>query len=328
MKNFRHVLGLFLFILPSITFAGSAKIALILDRGGKDDKSFNASAFKGANEAKQKLGAIVKDIEPSDDSMFEAAARATAQKNFDLIIGVGFNHKEAISKIAKEFPQQKFAIVDAVVDLPNVRSLMFNEHEGSYLVGAIAAMKTKGDTIGFIGGMDIPLIRRFLMGFEQGIKETNPKLKIAANYVGVTGEAWNNPTKGKELALSQFSRGIDLIYVAAGNSNMGVFDAVDKENKMAIGVDSNQNYLKPGKIITSMVKRVDLAVYKAIEDTMSGKFTAGTTYFGLKEQGVDWTLDDFNKKLYSPQELVRINQIKKSIIEGKIKVRDYYKNPR
>lgn len=326
--SLKSVLGFASLFFTFTAFAAPIKVALILDRGGKDDKSFNAAAYRGATEAKNKLGIQLKDVEPADESQFESAIRATAQKKFDLIIGVGFSQKEAISKVAKEFPNQKFALVDAISDQSNVRNLMFSEHEGSYLVGAIAAMKSKSGTIGFVGGMDIPLIRRFVTAYEQGAKATNPKIKVLVNYVGVTGEAWNNPTKGKELALTQISQGADIIFQASGNSGVGVFDATEKQGKLAIGCDSNQNYIKPGKILTSMVKKVDEAVFKAIEDANNNHFSGGTVTFGLKDKGIDWALDQHNQSMFTKAEIEKIDSIKNQIIKGQIKVRDYYKNPR
>src|ERR1043166_10077733 len=194
------------------------KVALLLDRGGKDDKSFNASAYEGATEAKKKLGIYLKYVEATDDNAFESLLRAFAQKDFDLIIGIGFAQREAIQKGAAQFPQKHFALVDSQVDAPNVRSLMFEEHEGSYLIGAIAAMTSKTGKVGFVGGMDVPLIRRFKMGYEAGAKKINPQITVIANFCGVTGEAWNNPPKGKELAMAQYGSGVDVIFAAAGAS--------------------------------------------------------------------------------------------------------------
>src|SRR6266404_2042572 len=218
------------------------KVGLVLDRGGKDDKSFNSSAYLGANEAKKNLGVFLKYVEASDDNAFEPMLRAFAQKDFNLIIGIGFAQKEPIKKAAAQFPQKHFAIVDAEVDEPNVCSLLFEEHEGAYLVGAIAALSSKSGKVGFVGGMDTPLIRRFEMGYEAGAKKINPQIGVMANYVGVTSEAWNNPPKGKELALSQYDSGADVIFAAAGASGLGVFDAAEERKKYAIGVDSNQNW--------------------------------------------------------------------------------------
>jgi basic membrane protein A and related proteins len=301
------------------------KVGLVLDRGGKDDKSFNASAYQGANEAKNKLGIYLKYVEASDDNAFEPLLRAFAQKDFDLIIGVGFAQKEAIGKIAAQFPQKHFAIIDAQVNASNVWSLLFEEHEGAYLVGAIAAMTSKTGKVGFVGGMDVPLIRRFAMGYEAGAKKVNPQITVMANYVGVTSEAWNNPPKGKELAMAQYDSGADVIFAAAGASGFGVFDAAEEKKKFAIGVDSNQDWTKPGLILTSMLKRVDLAVFDAIQEAKAGKFTGGVKRFGLADKGVDYSVDQYNEKILSESVRKRADELKAEIIAGKIVVPDYYK---
>jgi basic membrane protein A len=301
------------------------KVGLVLDRGGKDDKSFNASAYQGATEAKKKLGIYLKYVEASDDNAFEPLMRAFAEKDFDLIIGIGFAQKEAIQKIAAQFPQKHFAIVDAQVDAPNVRSLMFEEHEGAYIIGAIAALTSKTGKIGFVGGMDVPLIRRFEMGYEAGAKKINPHITVLANFCGVTSAAWNNPPKGKELALAQYDSGADIIFAAAGASGLGVFDAAEERRKFAIGVDSNQDWVKPGFILTSMLKRVDLAVFKVIQEAQAGNFTAGVKRFGLADKGVDYSVDQYNEKILTKSVRKRADELKAEIISGKIVVPDYYK---
>lgn len=305
--------------------AESLKVALVLDKGGKDDKSFNAAAYAGATRAEKDLKIDLKYVEATDTNAVENLHRSFARKNFDLVIGIGFAQKEAVRKVAAQFPKVKFALVDGEVSAPNVRSLLFEEHEGSFLVGALAALKSKTGAVGFVGGMDIPLIRRFAMGYAAGAKHVNPKIKVIENYVGVTGEAWNNPAKAKELALSQFSQGADVIFVAAGASGSGVFDAAEEKKIYAIGVDSNQNWIKPGVILTSMLKAVDVAVYDTIKETQAGKFTAGVSRFGLKNNGVDYTLDKYNEKLITPEMKAKVEDLKKQIISGKITVPDYYK---
>lgn len=314
------------FLIGSI-YAQAAihKIGLVLDRGGKDDKSFNSAAFKGATDAKAKLGIELKEVEASDDTLFEPAMRSLAKKNYDLIIGVGIAQAQTVRKLAQEMPNQKFAIVDAIVSAPNVVSLMFQEHEGSFLVGYIAGMKTKSETVGFIGGMDIPLIRRFEVAYTQGVKLARPDTKVLVNYVGVTSEAWNNPTKARELAESQYNRGSDIIFVAAGASNNGAFDAAEKKQKFAIGVDSNQNWIKPGKILTSMLKRVDTAVYQVIEDLKEARFKGGVRTFGMKDNGIGWALDAHNSSLFSKAEVQRIEKLRSDIVADKIQIKDYYK---
>ena len=311
-----------LFVPPAFA---EFRVALVLDRGGKDDKSFNASAYEGAAEAKKKLGIAMKYVEASDDNAFEPLLRAFAQKDFDLIIGVGFAQKEPIKKVAAQFPKKHFAIVDAEIDAPNVRSLLFEEHEGAYLVGAIAAMTSKTGKVGFVGGMDVPLIRRFEMGYEAGAKKVNPQISVVANYVGVTSAAWNNPPKGKELAMAQYDGGADVIFAAAGASGFGVFDAAEEKKKLAIGVDSNQDWTKPGLILTSMLKRVDLAVFATIQEAQAGKFTGGVKRFGLVDKGVDYSIDQYNEKILVESVRQRADDLKADIIAGKIVVPDYYK---
>jgi basic membrane protein A len=317
------------FLAACMLFQPSAfaefKVGLVLDRGGKDDKSFNSSAYAGAMEAKSKLSVFVKYVEATDDNAFEPLIRAFAQREFDLIIGLGFAQKEAVGKIAKQFPKRNFAIIDAQVDAPNVRSLLFEEQEGAYLVGAIAAMTSKTGKIGFVGGMDIPLIRRFAMGYEAGAKGINPQLTVLANYVGVTSEAWNNPPKGKELAIAQYDAGADIIFAAAGASGLGVFDAAERTKKFAIGVDANQDWMKPGLILTSMLKRVDQAVYSAIEEAQAGKFSGGVKRFGLANKGIDYSVDEYNAKILTESVRQRAETLKADIISGKIIVPDFYK---
>ena len=305
--------------------AAEFKVGLVLDRGGKDDKSFNTSAYEGAMQAKNKLGVFVKYVEAADDNAFEPSLQSFARRDFDLMIGIGFAQKEAIKKVAAQFPQKHFAIVDAEVDAPNVRSLMFEEHEGAYLVGAIAALTSKTGKIGFVGGMDIPLIRRFEMGYQAGAKKANPQATVIANFVGITSAAWNNPPKGKELAVSQYDAGADVIFAAAGASGLGVFDAAEEKKKFAIGVDANQDWMKPGLILTSMLKRVDLAVYSAIEDSKAGKFSGGVTRFGLADKGIDYSVDKHNEKILTDAVRKRADELKAEIIAGKIIVPDYYK---
>ncbi len=304
------------------------KVGLVFDRGGKDDKSFNASAYAGAMEAKSKLKAFVKYVEATDDNSFEPLLRSFAQKDFDLIIGIGFAQAEAVKKIAGQFPKKNFAIVDSEIDLPNVRSLLFEEQEGSYLVGAIAAGLTQGPApkVGFIGGMDVPLIRRFEMGYKCGAAKMNPKSELVSNYLGSTPQAWNDPPRAKEVAKSQYSKGAEVIFAAAGASGAGLFDAAEENKKLAIGCDSNQNWIKPGRIVTSMLKRVDTAVYDSISDASKGKFTGGAKRFGLANKGVDFSIDEYNKALIPADLLKKVNQYKAEIIAGKIKVPDYYKD--
>ncbi len=305
-------------------FADGLKVGLVLDKGGKDDKSFNAAAFKGAGDAVKDLGITLKTIESPDDNAYEPALRTLAERGYGLVIAIGFSQADAIKKVAAQFPKTHFAIVDAPVEAANLQSLMFNEHEGSFLVGYIAALTSKSGVVGFVGGMDVDLIKRFELGYKEGAQYGNSKIKVLTNYAGVTSEAWMNPTKGKELALAQISRNADVIFAVAGATNTGVFDAVEEKEKLAIGVDSNQNWVKPGKILTSMMKRVDLAVYDAIKADKEGKFKPGKKVFSLANKGIDYALDSNNESLISPDMRAKIEKIKKDIASGKIIVSDYY----
>jgi basic membrane protein A len=308
----------------SMVQAAEIRVGLVLERSGKDDKSFNASAYQGLKRAEKELGLTTKTVEAPDNSAYESLQRAFAEKKFDLIIAVGFHQLEAVKHNAERFPNQKFLLIDEDAKAPNVRSVMFEEHEGSYLVGALAALHSKSGKVGFIGGMDVPLIRRFEMGYEAGAKKINPKAEITANYLGVTGEAWNNPPKAKELALDQYNRGIEVIFVAAGNSGLGVFDAAAEKGKLAIGVDSNQDWIKPGHILTSMMKRVDEAVFDSIRMFKEGKFETGLVRYGVKSKGVDYSLDEHNAKLVVESDKKQLEALRAQIISGKIKVPDYY----
>jgi basic membrane protein A len=267
--------------------------------------------------------------------------RAYAEKGFDLIIGVGFAQGPILKRVATDYPNIKFAIVDGVImeddgktPKSNVASLVFREHEGSYLVGMIAAEKSKTGVLGFLGGMDIPLIHRFQKGYEEGAKAVNPKIVVIPNYVGVTDGAWNNPGKGKELALAQIEKGADVIFTAAGNSGLGAFDAVEQygvnaqgeANKFVIGVDSNQNAVKPGFVLTSMVKRVDNAVYDVVKEVLGGHFKGGFHTFGLDKDGVAYAMDQYNKPLIPQQTIDDVEAAKKKIVDGEIKVTDAMAN--
>lgn len=317
-----------LFWLAFVSFSAQAaplKVGLVLDKGGRDDKSFNAAAFLGSQEAEKKLGVQVKVVEVSDDTAIEPSLRTFAKKGFDLIIAIGFVMGSSIEKVAKDFPQVQFAVVDSTVDLPNVQSINFEEQEGSYLVGAIAALTSKTKTVGFIGGMDIPLIRRFELGFKSGAQAAVPGTKVLSNYVGTSSDAWKNPTKAKELALSQYQKKADVIFHAAGASGLGLFDAAEETKKFAIGCDSNQNWVKPGRILTSMTKRVDVAVYEAIETKKAGKFKPGKRILGIAESGVDFALDEHNKALLPADVLKKVEALKSQIAKKTLVVPDYYK---
>ncbi len=319
----------------------SAKVGIVFDIGGKNDRSFNAAAWEGVKRAEKELGICLYDVEPGNPTSIEPAMRAFAEKNFDLVIGVGFAQGPIMQKVALDYPNNKFAIVDGVIfeadgktPLKNVASLVFREHEGSYLVGMIAASKSKTGTIGFLGGMDIPLIHRFKTGYAEGARSVNPQIKVVENFVGVSDSAWNNPGKGKELSLAQIEKGADVIFTAAGNSGLGAFDAVEQygknaqgeANKFVIGVDSNQNGVKPGFVLTSMVKRVDNAVFDVVKEILAGKFTGGFHVFGLDKDGVAYAMDDFNKALIPADVIQKVEEARTKIGTGEIKVTDAMAN--
>ena len=337
-----------LILLSLIAFASTSvwatKVALVFDAGGKFDKSFNQSAWEGAVRARDTLGIELKDVEPGDTSAIEEAFRAFAGQGYDLLIGIGFANAPSVEKVAKEFPNTNFAIVDSVVDLPNVASLVFKEHEGSFLVGMIAAMRSREINgqrmIGFIGGMDIPLIHKFEEGYRQGAQLVWPNIEVIANYVGNTPAAWNDPAKGKEIANSQISKGASVIYAAAGASGNGLFDAIKTTNPKgpcmpqtankkrtdscvyAIGVDANQNYIVPGQVLTSMLKRVDVAVFDTIKAVKDGNFQGGIRVFDLKNNGVGYALDEYNEALVTKRIQQVVNQYRQKIIDGELEVKD------
>ncbi len=316
-------------------------VGIVFDIGGKDDRSFNAAAWAGVKCAesgkwpdgtdcgKPKLDIVLRDIEPGTPTSIEPAMRVFAERGYDLIIGVGFAQTPIMELVAKDYPNIRFAIVDGVSDLPNVASLVFKEHEGSYLVGMLAANASKTGTIGFLGGMDIGLIHRFEKGYEEGAKAVNPNIRVIENYVGVTDGAWNNPGKGKEIALAQIGKGADVIFTAAGNSGLGAFDAVEQQGKkdgrathFVIGVDSNQNMVKPGFVLTSMVKRVDNAVYQIVQDVVNHQFQAGFHVYGLDKEGVGYAMDENNRSLIPQTAIQQAEEARQKIIKGEIKVTD------
>ena len=299
------------------------KPAIVYDKGGKFDKSFNEGVFIGAEKFRKETGVEFRDFEPNNDAQIEQALRRFARDGNSPIIAVGFSQATALQNVAAEFPDLKFTIIDMVVDLPNVQSIVFKEHEGSYLVGLLGAMASKTNKLGFVGGMDIPLIRKFACGYVQGIKAAKPDAEIFQNMTGSTPAAWADPVKGGELAKSQIDRGADVIYHAAGGTGIGVLRAAADAGKLGIGVDSNQNALHPGKILTSMLKRVDVAAYNSFMAARNGGWKPGISVLGLKEGGVDWALDDNNRALITPEMKAAADKAKADIISGKIQVHDY-----
>ncbi|MCP4298814.1 MAG: BMP family ABC transporter substrate-binding protein [Proteobacteria bacterium] len=317
------------------------RIGMVFDAGGKNDKSFNQSAWEGAVKARNDLGVTVKDVEPGDTSAVEEAFRTFASQSYDLVVGIGFANAPAIEKVAKEFPKVNFAIVDMYVDQPNVASLVFKEQEGSFLVGMIAGMRARSvdgkRAVGFIGGMDIPLIHKFEAGYRQGAQLIYPDIDVIVNYVGNTGAAWNDPAKAKEISASQISKGSSVIYAAAGGSGAGLFDAIKEHNGSgpcypkkkradnciyAIGVDSNQNYIVPGQILTSMLKRVDVAVYETIKKVSDNNFQSGLNVFDLSNNGVGYAFDSNNRRLINKKMKRVIETFRQKIINGDLIVKD------
>ncbi len=308
-------------LLPTaIALATSAFAApaVVYDMGGKFDKSFNEAAYRGIEKWKKETGKPALEFEIANESQREQALRRMAERGANPIIAIGFAQASTVEKIAREFPKLGFTTIDGVAKLPNVQSVLFKEHEGSFLVGMIAILTSKSGKVGFVGGMDIPLIRKFQCGYEQGVKYANPKAEVFVNMVGTTGAAWNDPARGGELARSQFAKGADVIFAAAGGTGIGVYQAAKDQGKLAIGVDSNQNHLQPGTMLTSMVKRVEVAVYEAAKSHKPGFVS-----LGLKEDAVDYALDQHNAKLISPELKKKVDQAKADIVAGKIKVADY-----
>ncbi|MCW5744792.1 MAG: BMP family ABC transporter substrate-binding protein [Alphaproteobacteria bacterium] len=313
-------------LVGSTTRAADIMPAVVYSIGEKFDGSFNEAAFRGAERFKTETKINYRDFVVSNETQFEQAHRRFAQGGNDPIVGVGFLQTSAVTTVAKQFPKVRFTVIDTVVDLPNVRSVLFKEHEGSFLVGVAAALVSKTGKVGFVGGMDIPLIRKFVCGYEQGVRWAKPGATVIQNMTGNTPAAWTDPGRGAELAKGQFERGVDVVYAAAGTTGLGVLQAAKDAGKLSIGVDSNQNHLHPGSVLTSMVKRVDLAVYDTFTAARAGTWQPGVNVLGLKEGGVDWALDKNNATLITPEIKAKVEQAKADIISGKIKVHDYMSN--
>lgn len=311
--------------LATIADAAEIKPAVVFDLGTKFDKSFNEGVFAGAERFTRETGIAVTEFEPTNETQFEQAHRRFAQRGFSPIVAVGFNQASVVEKIAREFPGTKFTLIDGAMkqDLPNVQSVTFREQEGSFLVGLLAAMASKTGMVGFVGGMDIPLIRKFACGYEQGAKYAAPRTDVVQNMTGTTPSAWNDPGRGSELARGQFDRGVDVVFAAAGASGLGVLQAASDAGKLAIGVDSNQNRLHPGTMLTSMVKGVDVAAYDSFKFARDDTWAPGATTLGLKEDGVGWSLDDDNRALITPAMKAKADEAKAAIVAGTISVVDY-----
>ncbi len=307
-----------------VATAADFKPAVAYDSSGKFDKSFSQAVYQnGVIKFTEQTKIDVREFVPANDAQREQGLERLARRGFSPIVVVGFMYGSALTKVAKKHPDTEFVIIDAVVDLPNVKSLVFKEHEGSFLVGALAALKSESHKVGFVGGMDIPLIRKFACGYEQGAKYISKDTEVFQNMTGSTNAAWSDPARGAELTKSQFTKGADVVFAAAGGTGVGVYQAAKDEGKFAIGVDSNQNYLHPGVMLTSMVKRVGLATFEVFTAAEGGSFTPGIDARGLKENGVGWIIDEHNRDLVTAEMETKIGEISAKIVAGDIKVHDY-----
>lgn len=297
--------------------------AVVFDMGGKFDKSFNEGVYNGVEKFKAETGVTYRSFEVTNEAQREQFLKRLAERGADVIVAVGFSMAPVVEKVAKQYPKVRFTVIDGAVDLPNVQSVTFAEQEGSYLVGMLAAMASKTGTVSFVGGMDIPLIRRFSCGYEQGVKAVKPDAKVLVNMAGTTPAAWSDPTRGGELAKSQFDRGSDVVFAAAGTTGLGTLQAAKDAGKLAIGVDSNQNHLYPGTMLTSMVKRVDVAAYEAFKTAKDGTWKPGMRTLGLKDDGVGWAYDQHNKPLITDAMLKAVEGAAAEIKAGKRTVANY-----
>jgi basic membrane protein A and related proteins len=321
----RHLGALATGVAMTVLVAGAALAdpALIYDGGGKFDKSFNESAFNGAEKYKAESGGTYSDLEITGDAQREQAIRQFASKGFSPILVPGFSWATALTTVAAEFPETHFVIIDSVVDLPNVRSVVFKEQEGSYLVGILAAMASKTGKIGAVPAFNFELLERFVCGYKEGAKSVNPNIEVLETYVGAGFEAFSDPGKAAEVTKSQLDQGVDVVFQVAGGAGAGVLQAAADAGKLGIGVDSNQNYLHPGNVLTSMLKRVDVATFNAFMDEKNGKFTPGTIVLGLAEEGVGAAFDDNNAKLVTPEMKAAVEAATAKIKSGEIVVHDF-----
>lgn len=311
-------------LMAGTAWASDFTPGVVYDVGSKFDKSFNEAAYNGLKMFQEETGITnAREFEVQQEAQREQAMRNFARRGADHIVTVGFSQEQALTKVAAEFPDIKFTIIDAVVDLPNVQSIVFKEQEGSYLVGVLAALHSESGNVGFIGGMDIPLIRAFACGYKQGVLATKADATVEQNMVGTTPSAWVDPIKAGELARSQMSSGVDVIYAAAGGSGEGAAQAAVEADNYFIGVDSNQNHLYPGKVLTSMLKRVDIATFNAFKSSMEGTWEPGVTVLGVAEEGVGWALDEHNAPLISDEMKAAVDAAREAIISGEIEVHDY-----
>ena len=321
MSFMKNILGSAAAVALSAT-AAVADPAIIFDLGGKFDKSFNEAAFQGAQRWAEETGGSFREIELQNEAQREQALRRFAEAGSNPIVMAGFAFADALGKVAPDYPDTKFAVIDVNwLSMPNVRGIGFNEHEGSYLVGMLAAQASETGTVGFVGGMDIPLIRRFGCGFAQGVKAVNGDATIIANMTGTTPAAWNDPVKGSELTKAQISQGADVVFAAAGGTGVGVLQTAADEGILSIGVDSNQNYMHPGKVLTSMLKRVDNAVYEAF--SQGDALETGNFQMGVANGGVGYALDEFNASLVSADMQSAVDAAAAAMTAGTLSVHDY-----
>ncbi len=320
MTLMKHLLGASA-VLALSAVAALADPAIIYDVGGKHDKSFNEAAYGGAERWAKETGGTYKELEMQNEAQREQALRQLAEGGANPIVMTGFAFGDVLNTVAPDYPDTKFAIIDMVVEQPNVKSVVFTEDQGSYLVGMMAGLASKSNVVGFIGGMDIPLIRRFGCGYAQGVKAVKPDATVLLNMTGTDGSAWNNPVKGAEIAKSQQSQGADVIYAAAGGTGVGVLQAAADMNILSIGVDSNQNYLHPGQVLTSMMKRVDNAVYDAFKE--GADMAPGINVMDLKAGGVDYAMDENNAALVTPEMKAAVDAAAEKIKSGELVVHDY-----
>ncbi|MBJ3784630.1 BMP family lipoprotein [Devosia sediminis] len=306
-------------VLAGAAFADGA---LVYDGGGKFDKSFNEAAYTGAERFKAEGGAY-QDLEISGDAMREQAVRQFASRGNNPIVLPGFSWETALRAVAPEFPDTKFTIIDSVVDLPNVQSVVFKEHEGSYLVGVLAAMQSESGKIGVVPAFNFDLLEAFACGYAQGAKSVNPDIEVIETYVGTGFEAFNDPVKATEVARSQLDQGVDVIFQVAGGAGAGVLQAAADAGKFSIGVDSNQNHLHPGSVLTSMLKRVDVATYNAMKGVEDGTWAPGVITLGLAEEGVGAAFDENNADLITPEMQAAVDKATADIISGAVTVHDF-----
>lgn len=305
----------------AITASGAlADPAVIFDLGGKFDRSFNESAFNGAERWAEETGGEYREIELQNDAQREQALRRLAETGSNPIVMAGFAFGSVLDVVAADYPDTSFVIIDAVVEQPNVQSIIFSEHEGSFLVGMLAAMASETDTVSFVGGMDIPLISRFACGYAQGAVAANPDITVIANMTGTTPAAWNDPVRGGELTRGQIGQGSDVVFAAAGGTGLGVLQTAADEGILSIGVDANQNYLHEGQVLTSMLKRVDVAVFNAFSADM---IEPGIVVLGLAEEGVGYAMDEFNAELVTEEMIAAVDAARAQIIAGEIMVHNY-----